>query len=332
MIGPIVARRCEAFIGRSILEGSGSGTGSTRRTAQERDGKISRWNGQGGTDDAAKGGRHVYGIPLILFLVSIGGGIAYLGDRVGMRLGRRRLTLFGLRPRHSSIVVTVVTGAFIAAFSLAVLAVASKDVQTALFHMEELRAELAQMSEALRASEEELAGVKKALAGHWPATYGTVRRESDRRMDAVEGGVEKRGRGGKEVAGDGTGDPVPPTAVLYREGEVIAERVMEGRGTGDGKAVPADAILDDVLPGEPPFEEELLGLLADARREAAARGVAAHPEDVAIRVDGEEFVEALRAARQSMTRWSQRVKCRLLPQRTCGPASQVGAQVRPSRA
>lgn len=116
----------------------------------------------------------MYGIQLVLFLVFLGGLIAYLGDKVGMRVGRRRLTLFGMRPRHSSVVVTVVTGTLIAAFSLTVLAIASKDVQTALFRMKEIQTELAQTSEALAASEEELAAVKEELAGHRAAVQGII--------------------------------------------------------------------------------------------------------------------------------------------------------------
>ena len=87
-------------------------------------------------------GRFVYGIWLVLVLVLMGGGIAYLGDKIGMLVGRRRLTLFGLRPKHSSVIVTVMTGTLIAGTSLSILAVASHDVRTALFHMKEIQESL----------------------------------------------------------------------------------------------------------------------------------------------------------------------------------------------
>jgi len=72
-------------------------------------------------------------------LAFIGGLIAYLGDKVGMRIGRRRLTLFGLRPKHTSTLVTITTGILIAAASVTVLSIASEDVRTALFRMQELQ-------------------------------------------------------------------------------------------------------------------------------------------------------------------------------------------------
>src|SRR5690554_4685206 len=60
-----------------------------------------------------------------------------------MRIGRRRLTLFGLRPKHTSVVITVATGILIVAASLALLTIASEEVRTALFRMQEIQQALA---------------------------------------------------------------------------------------------------------------------------------------------------------------------------------------------
>ena len=85
----------------------------------------------------------MYGLTLILTLAVVGGAIAYIGDRLGMKIGRKKLTLFGLRPKHTSIVVTIVTGVFIATASIVVLTIVSQDVRTALFRMKEIQEELA---------------------------------------------------------------------------------------------------------------------------------------------------------------------------------------------
>jgi uncharacterized protein (DUF3084 family) len=85
----------------------------------------------------------LYGMILILILVVTGGVIAYLGDRIGMKIGRKRLTLFGLRPKHTSIMITILTGVFIATATLGVLTFVSEDVRTALFHMKEIQEALA---------------------------------------------------------------------------------------------------------------------------------------------------------------------------------------------
>ncbi len=84
----------------------------------------------------------MYGLTLILTLAIVGGVIAYIGDRLGMKVGRKKLTLFGLRPKHTSILVTIVTGVLISAASIGVLSIASSDVRTALFNMKEIQEEL----------------------------------------------------------------------------------------------------------------------------------------------------------------------------------------------
>ena len=84
----------------------------------------------------------MYGFTLILTLVVVGGVIAYIGDRLGMNVGRKKLTLFGLRPKHTSILVTIVTGVLIAGASIGVLTIASQDVHTPLFRMKQIQADL----------------------------------------------------------------------------------------------------------------------------------------------------------------------------------------------
>lgn len=84
----------------------------------------------------------MYGFTLILILAVVGGVIAYIGDRLGMNVGRKKLTLFGLRPKYTSILVTIVTGVLIASASIGVLTIASQDVRTALFKMREIQDEL----------------------------------------------------------------------------------------------------------------------------------------------------------------------------------------------
>ena len=84
----------------------------------------------------------MYGFTLILTLAIVGGVIAFLGDKIGMKVGRKRLTLFGLRPKYTGIIITIFTGIFIAVSSIAVLTIVSNDVRTALFRMKTIQEEL----------------------------------------------------------------------------------------------------------------------------------------------------------------------------------------------
>jgi uncharacterized protein (DUF3084 family) len=65
---------------------------------------------------------------LILFIfVVVCGFIAYWGDLLGRRMGKRRLSLFGLRPRYTAIVTTTITGMLIAIMTIALLAALSSE-------------------------------------------------------------------------------------------------------------------------------------------------------------------------------------------------------------
>ena len=56
-----------------------------------------------------------------LLLVPLSGFIAWLGDRIGHKTGKRRHTVFGLRPRHTAMVFTVGTGMCISLVSFALM-------------------------------------------------------------------------------------------------------------------------------------------------------------------------------------------------------------------
>jgi uncharacterized protein (DUF3084 family) len=68
--------------------------------------------------------------------------LAYLGDVLGLKYGKQRISLFGLRPKYTSRLITALTGIFISVAVLAVLSVFSRDVRTALFSMKALQTEL----------------------------------------------------------------------------------------------------------------------------------------------------------------------------------------------
>jgi len=74
------------------------------------------------------------GLPfLALLMVVVSGLIAYIGDLIGRKMGRKRLTLFGLRPRYTAIVISVAAGMVIALCTLAAAFIVSKPVRDAIF-------------------------------------------------------------------------------------------------------------------------------------------------------------------------------------------------------
>lgn len=74
------------------------------------------------------------GLLLILYILMISSLIAVVGDRVGYRVGKKRLSLFNLRPRHTAIIVAVITGLLISSLTLATLLLLNRSLTNALFN------------------------------------------------------------------------------------------------------------------------------------------------------------------------------------------------------
>ena len=66
----------------------------------------------------------------ILFVM--GGVTAYMGDRLGSYIGKKRHSTFGLRPRHTAMLWTVVSGGIIAVGTLGLFLVLNRTFSTAL--------------------------------------------------------------------------------------------------------------------------------------------------------------------------------------------------------
>jgi uncharacterized protein (DUF3084 family) len=79
---------------------------------------------------------------LIAAILVLGGAIASVGDRVGTKVGKSRLSLFNLRPRKTAILITVLTGSLISASTLAILFGTSEQLRTGVFKLEKIQKNL----------------------------------------------------------------------------------------------------------------------------------------------------------------------------------------------
>ena len=106
------------------------------------------------------------GLLVVIIIIVMAGAIAYVGDRVGHQVGRKRLTLFGLRPKYTSTIVAVGTGMLIALIVTLGALAASSYVRTAFF-----RLGLAGLTHQRTASASDLAkrrSCSRRAAAPWP--------------------------------------------------------------------------------------------------------------------------------------------------------------------
>ena len=101
---------------------------------------------------------------IIAAVVFLSGLIAYIGDRIGMKMGKRRVSLFGLRPRYSSIIITILTGILIAVLSITILLGVYSELRQALFNINDVLNRLEYLNEELDERDQELAQREEELA------------------------------------------------------------------------------------------------------------------------------------------------------------------------
>ena len=101
---------------------------------------------------------------LILALLALGGVLSTLGDRLGSLVGKARLSLLGMRPRRTAVLITVLTGSLISAISLGLMLLVSERLRTGLFELDRLEQRLQTSRSQLSRSNSQLANSRLEVA------------------------------------------------------------------------------------------------------------------------------------------------------------------------
>ncbi len=100
---------------------------------------------------------------LILAVLLLGGVLATIGDRLGSRIGKARLSLFRLRPRSTAVLITVLTGSLISALTLGLMLAVSERLRIGLFQLDQIESKLSNARKNLDFSVVQLTRSEKQL-------------------------------------------------------------------------------------------------------------------------------------------------------------------------
>jgi len=128
----------------------------------------------------------VSGWLLIVALMVLGGVLSTLGDRLGSKVGKARLSLFNLRPRKTAVVITALTGSLISAISLGLMLLVSNQLRVGLFQLDQIQARLRDSRTALARSQADLEENRRELA----RSRADVQRAEQGRRQAQQGRQE----------------------------------------------------------------------------------------------------------------------------------------------
>ncbi len=166
-------------------------------------------------------------VTLILAVIVVSGVVAYVGDIIGKRLGKKRVSLFGLRPRQTAVLIAVCTGWVITAGTILALAIASKSVREAVFTLGQLHQQIAQArGEATEAQNQRDAAFQELAA----AAQSLESTEARLRLaDTERNAAEQRANTAEENADRAEGEVSRAQGELKRaSGQVSQLRTRQG--------------------------------------------------------------------------------------------------------
>ncbi|OGC04248.1 hypothetical protein A2276_06580 [candidate division WOR-1 bacterium RIFOXYA12_FULL_43_27] len=234
---------------------------------------------------------------VIFLLIVVSGAVSYVGDKIGRYIGRRRLSLFGLRPRYTAVMVTIVSGILIATITFATFIVLSREARLALFGMEELRQKIMTLENVRNGLEKEIEVRRKGAL---------LFRNGDIMLTTLlKGGMSRKEAAAKMVQVNSllnlyvqkSGKVLIPADKLNRAAELLSQRsedqvlrVKVLRNVIFGEAIPVEFIFtanklvfqdgeeiveSKISPSltDPEIEQELQALLSSAREIAEKKGV-----------------------------------------------------------
>ncbi len=191
------------------------------------------------------------GIAIVILLLIVSGLIAYIGDYLGRRIGKKRVSVFGLRPKHTSIIITIIAGVLIVSITLSVMFIFSSTARTSFFGLQriisELRQQKAQLDHNRKVYKESVKQLEKKQS-ELDAILGEINqktmdladlresqkktaeeiKEMNRKMEALR---EKRDNLEKEIkeTAQRLGDVSAETLygdLLYKKGELLARATI----------------------------------------------------------------------------------------------------------
>ena len=127
---------------------------------------------------------------LILALLLLGGVLAVMGDRLGTRIGKARLSFLRMRPRRTAVVFTAITGSLISALSFAVLLGINARWRRGLFELGRIEENLWSTRENLGETRKTLESVQADLTASHQALLGAERSRNQAEAE-VQGLTER---------------------------------------------------------------------------------------------------------------------------------------------
>ena len=158
---------------------------------------------------------------LIVLTLLAGGVLSIIGDRIGMKFAKRRVSLWKLRPKYTASILTAMTGTMISLFVIVILAVVSDSVRTSLFSMQFIQRQIVELTKQLQESRNEQQVSSLLIV--------EAQQQLDRKQAELNG--KQKELDGKQIELDGKAAELTELQIRTEELRRAAEKLAEERAT-----------------------------------------------------------------------------------------------------
>ena len=199
------------------------------------------------------------------FLVLLGGILAHFGDHLGTMVGKKRLSLFGFRPKYTAVLVNFTTGAMITMATLLGAVLISAEYREALLGVSAMKLE----RERISAENQKLASETKELA--------TKLDGAQSRLKELEGELRRADETRQSLARE-----IEDMTAQKEKAEQLANQLRVTKETGTvavqkGFMLTRHPLLVPIDAPKAQLKTALLAMLAEIRETVTAAGVDVPP-------------------------------------------------------
>jgi uncharacterized protein (DUF3084 family) len=163
---------------------------------------------------------------LIIMIAAISATMSYVGDVLGKKIGKKRISILRLRPRYTSTVITIFTGTAVALITLTVATYSSDSVKMAIFGPNIMARQMTELTNEVRNRQGELDDMTMELIAS-QGELSSLREEKatvEAEVAALKGETEALKLGLAEMKSG---------RVIVFQGEMLAQTSMEPDGNGN---------------------------------------------------------------------------------------------------
>jgi len=163
---------------------------------------------------------------LIIIIAAISATMSYVGDVLGKKIGKKRISILRLRPRYTSTVITIFTGIAVALLTLTVAAYSSDSVRMAIFGPNIMARQMTELTNEVRTRQGELDDMTMDLIAS-QSELSSLKEEKttvEAQVAALRGETETLKRGLAEMKSG---------RVIVFQGEMLAQTSMEPDENGN---------------------------------------------------------------------------------------------------